>query len=158
MPNWRNLWRYLQAKNQLHPSCLPWDIAKILSACCFGYFGYAWLCTPKVALSTYRNPLCLSADRKSTSSPIIFWRYWKICKFLILGTLSMAAYTHPKWYYQLVEDFNLHAKNKPHHSLLSWDIIYILKNPAMIGWQHFAPYFQKRNFAIYGIGCEIATI
>ena len=115
---------YLQAKNQLHPSCFPWDIAKILSACCFGYFGHAWLCTPKVALSTYRNPLCLSADGKSISSPMLFWRYWKICKFLILSTWSIVGYTHPKCF-ELVEDINvyLHAKNKLHHSLLSWDII-----------------------------------
>ena len=32
----------------------------------------------------------------------------------------------PKWYYQLVEDFDvyLHAKNKLHHSLLSWKITF----------------------------------
>ena len=26
---------YLQAKNQLHPSCFPIDLAKILKSCCF---------------------------------------------------------------------------------------------------------------------------
>ena len=35
---------------------------------------------------------------------------------------------------------------------------YILKNPAMISWQHFGPYLQNQNFARYGIGGQIATI
>ena len=48
----------------------------------------------------------------------------KIYKLLILSTLGMPGYTHPKWYYQLVENFNvyMHAKNKIHHSFFSWDI------------------------------------
>ena len=43
----------------------------------------------------------------------------KICKLLILGTLGMPAYAHPKWYYQIVENFDvyLHAINTLHHSL-----------------------------------------
>ena len=41
--------------NQLHPSCFPWDIAKILQAGCFWYFGPVWLSTPKVILSSCRK-------------------------------------------------------------------------------------------------------
>ena len=38
----------------------------------------------------------------------------------------MPGCTHPKWLYQLVEDFNvyLYAKNKIHHWLLFWDITF----------------------------------
>ena len=34
-------------KNQLHTSRFPSDITKILQTCYFGYFGHAWVCTPK---------------------------------------------------------------------------------------------------------------
>ena len=63
------------------------------------------------------HPTCLSGDLA------------KIIKLLILGTLGMPGYIHPKlsfWVYatkhaQSVEHFNayLHAKNRLHHSLLS---------------------------------------
>ena len=48
----------------------------------------------------------------------------RYCERIILGTLGMPAYTHPKWYHQVVENLNvyLHIKNKLHHSFLSWDI------------------------------------
>ena len=71
---------YLQAKNQLHPSHFPWDIARILQICYFGYFGYAWLRTPKVILSGCRKRLCLSAGKKPNSFPMFFWRYTKYIK------------------------------------------------------------------------------
>ena len=64
-------------KNQLHPSRFPWDIAKILKHCYFGYFENAWLRTTKVILSICRKPLCLSAGKKSTSFPVFFRRYCK---------------------------------------------------------------------------------
>ena len=46
----------LQAKNQIHPSWFPWDIAK-----------------------TLQN------------------------KLVVLGTLTMPRYAHPKWYYALAK-------------------------------------------------------
>ena len=62
---------------------------------CIGYFGHAWLCTPKVIQSNCRKPLCLSPGKKSTPSPIDdddVVKTWK----LILGTLGMAGYTNSK--------------------------------------------------------------
>ena len=57
----------------------------------------------------------------------------RYCKLVILGTFGMSGYAHPKWYYQLVEnfDFFLHAENELHHffSILR---NYILKN--LIYW------------------------
>ena len=54
-----------------------------------------------------------------------FLEILQICK-LILGTLGMPGYKPPNCWYRLVEDFDvyLHAKNKLHHSLLSWDITF----------------------------------
>ena len=67
---------------------------------------------------------CLSAGKKITLVPHAFLEILQ--RLLILGTLGMPSYTHPKWYYQLVEYFYvyLHAQNKLHHSLLSWDITF----------------------------------
>ena len=57
----------------------------------------------------------------------------RYCELVILGTFGMSGYAHPKWYYQLVEnfDFFLHAENELHHffSILR---NYILKN--LIYW------------------------
>ena len=76
--------------------------------------------------------------------PIKNQRY---CKLVVLCTLGMHGYANPMWYYQLfsclfegkkstslppcfsediVENFDvyLHAKNKLHHSLLSWNITF----------------------------------
>ena len=66
---------------------------------------------PKVLKSTYRKLWCLSTVKKSTSSFTFSLRY---------------CYTHPRWQCQLVEDFDvyLHAKNKLHHSFLSWGITF----------------------------------
>ena len=57
--------------------------------------------TVLIKVSIWRN-LCLSAGKKSTSPFPFFLRY---CKLVILGTLGMPGYTHPKWYYQLVKNF-----------------------------------------------------
>ena len=65
---------YLQ---KLHPLGFTWDIVKILQTCYFGYFGYAWLRTPKKIKSTWKKRLCLSAGKKSTSSLMFRWRYYK---------------------------------------------------------------------------------
>ena len=55
--------------------------------------------------------------------PEILQRY---CQLFTLGTLNMRGYSHLKWHYQLVENFDvyLRAKNKLYHSLLFWDITF----------------------------------
>ena len=54
-----------------------WDNAKILWTGCFWYIGSVWLCAPKVILSSCINLLGLSTGKKSTSSPMLLWRYCK---------------------------------------------------------------------------------
>ena len=39
-------------KNQLHPSLLFWDIAKILQTCYFEYFEDAWLRPAKMIITS----------------------------------------------------------------------------------------------------------
>ena len=53
----------------------------------------------KIIVSIRRNLQYLSAGKKSTKSFTFSLRY---CKLVILGTLGMSGYAHPKWYYQLL--------------------------------------------------------
>ena len=89
------------------------------------------------------DPPCCSKD---------IAKIWKI----ILGTLGIPDYTHPQLKCQLVEDFSvyLRAKNKLHHSLLSWDI-HFKESCNLIGWEHFGPQLQAQNFNRYGPDGEI---
>ena len=73
---WGNIWRSSAGKKSSSSFTFSLSyifIAKILQKC-FEYFGHSWLCTPKVILSIYRKLLCLSAGKKSTLSPMLFWR------------------------------------------------------------------------------------
>ena len=54
---------YLQAKNQLHPSRVPWNITNILQTCYFEYFAHAWLRRFKVILSTCKKLSSLSVAK-----------------------------------------------------------------------------------------------
>ena len=53
---------YLQAKNELYPQCFSGGIAG--HANYFGYFGHAWLQTPKMIASACRRFQCLFACQK----------------------------------------------------------------------------------------------
>ena len=74
---WGKIWRSSAGKKSISSSftfSLSYIfIAKILQNC-FEYFGHSWLCTPKVIPLIYRKLLCLSAGKKWTSSPMLFWR------------------------------------------------------------------------------------
>ena len=74
-------------KNQLRPSLLPLDIAKILQTSYFGYFGYDWPCTPRLMVSTCRIIWYLPACKKSTSSLLSFLRYCKDVTDLLFWVL-----------------------------------------------------------------------
>ena len=88
---------YLQAKNLIHSSRFPWDIAKMLQTC-FRDFGNAWLNTIKVILSSCRKLSCLSACKKSTSSTILFWTYYKNMQTSSFGYIGHAwLQTRSKW-------------------------------------------------------------
>ena len=116
---------YQQAKNKLHPSCFPWDIAKILYTNCIWYFGPVWVRTPKVILSSCRKPLYLSADKNSTSCPMLLWRYCKDMQ-TYFGYFGHAWLHSPKMIVSPCRrlPFYVHAKNTLHHLLLSFDITF----------------------------------
>ena len=55
---------------------LFWRYCKDIRTSYFGYFGHAWLHTPKMIVSTCRRFRCLSACQKYTSSFTSFLRYY----------------------------------------------------------------------------------
>ena len=75
-----------------------------------------------MTVSLWRNLWGFSAGKKSTSSFTFFFMILqRYCKLFILGTLGMPGYTHPKWYYQLVENLCLSAGKKSTSSpMLFW--------------------------------------
>ena len=89
---------YLQAKKSTSSFMFPWDIGKILQIYYFGYFGHVWAClaTPKKILSTCTKTLCLSAGKKTTSSPMFFLRYCKDMQTSYFGYFGKPGYAHPK--------------------------------------------------------------
>ena len=58
----------------------------------------------------------------------------RYCKLVVLGTLGMSGYTHPKRYYQFVDNFRvyLQAKNQLHPPCFSGYIAKICK-PLILG-------------------------
>ena len=66
---------YLHAKNQVYPSLLSWNLAKIMWTCFFGYSGHAWSRPPQTTVPTRRKLWCLSKYKKSTWSLTYFLRY-----------------------------------------------------------------------------------
>ena len=87
---------YLRAKNQFHLSRFPWDIARTLQTSYFGYFGNERLRTPKVIPSIFRKFWYLFLGKKITLFPAFLVTIARICEILILGTLGMPGYAHPK--------------------------------------------------------------
>ena len=73
-------------------------------------------------LSTCTKLSCLSASKKPTSSPMLFWRYFKYMQtsYLLFWVLwgCLVAQTQNNCI-----NFNAYidAENKLHHSLLSWE-------------------------------------
>ena len=129
---WRNLYVYLQTKNQLHLSRFPSDIAKILQTCYFGYFGHAWLCTPTVIQSTYRKLLRLSAGEKSTSFPSFFRRYCKDMQTFYFGYFGHAWLPKLKMIVSTCRKLRcVSACHKYTSSFISFLRYHILKNPAI---------------------------
>ena len=131
---------YLQAKNQLHPSRFPWDIARILQTCYFGYLGHAWLRTPRVTLSTCRKLSCFSAGKKSYSSSTFFSKIAKICKLIIFGISCMPGYAHPNDSINLQKTSMFICMPKINfiiHFFL--EILHFKESWNLIGQQHFSP-------------------
>ena len=55
---------------------LFWRYCKDMQTSYFGYFGHAWLHTPKMIVSTCTRLWCLSVCKKQTSSFTSFLRYY----------------------------------------------------------------------------------
>ena len=75
---WRNLWCLQAVKKSTSSLTFSLGYCKdIVQTCHFGNFGNASLHTYKVIPTTCTKLLFLSPGRKSISSCMIFWRYYK---------------------------------------------------------------------------------
>ena len=109
----------------------------------FGFFGHAWLRKPYVILSTCIKLSCSFAGKKKSilppPPPCFSGDIAKICKFPILDILGMPGCTHPKWQYQLVEDFDVYLHAKKINFIIHFfpEILHFKESCNLIGWQHF---------------------
>ena len=105
-------------------------------------------------LSTCRKPLCLFAGKKSTSSPMLYWRYCKDMQTSYFAYFSHAWLHTPKMIVSTCARlWCLSACKKHTSSLISFLRYYILKNPGI--W--LADSIKNLNFARYEIGGEITA-
>ena len=99
---------------------------------------HTWSHTPKMLVSIWTNFWWLCEGKKSTSSFKFSLRYYKdIVNLLFWVHWACLGYAHPKWYYQLVENFclYLHVKNQVHPPSFSE----ILRRCAnFLFWVHWA--------------------
>ena len=63
---------YIHVKDQLYHSPFPWDIAKILQTCCFGYLGYAWPPPTVIDRINFYENLMFMSMQKIISIPLFF--------------------------------------------------------------------------------------
>ena len=105
---------------------------EILQVYCFGYFGHAWMNKPKVILSTCRKASCLFPGKKSTSSPMLYWRYCKDMQTSYFGYFGHAWLHTPKTIKSTCTSlWCVSVCKKQTSSLTSFLRYYILKNPAI---------------------------
>ena len=123
---WGNIWRLSPGKEITSSLTFSLRYCKDIVNLLFWVLWAYLLRTPKVLLSTYRKLLCLSAGKEINLISHAFLEILQISKLLTLGTLGISGYKPPKRQYSLIENFDvyLHAKNKLHHSLPSWDITF----------------------------------
>ena len=99
-------------------------------------------------LSTRRKLSCLSAAKKSTSSPKFFWRY---CKDI---QTSYFRYFELAWLHRLKMIVSTGRKiNFIIHFFLQ--ILHFKKSYKLIRQQHFGPYLQNEKFCHVEISMTI---
>ena len=81
---------YLHAKNQLNPSFLFWDIAKLLQNCSLGYFRHAWQWPVKTILPACKKRWCFPLCKKIFFIPLLSWNITK-------NSQSYFWYFRPAW-------------------------------------------------------------
>ena len=111
-------------------------------------------------VSIWRNLWRLSAGKKSTSPFTFSLRYCKDLANLLFWTLwACLAIQHPKWYYQVVENFRvyLQAKIQLHPSRFHWDIAKILQLVIWVLSACLAMYTQNDRINLQKTSIFICT-
>ena len=141
-----------QAKNQLHPSCFPWDIVTILWTDCFWYFGPVWLIIQK----GYSGPFCPNWSQNFfpwNKALFQFFNIWitfhcaKNQKNLKSHSWEDCWRDTPKTCYFI----NFFVKYSQFEiPVIDWKIL------NLTGQECFGPYLRNQNFSKYEICSSIA--
>ena len=150
-----NFHAYLHEKNNFIIYCT--EIANLLL-----WVQHSWLRTPKVILSTRRRLLCLSAGKKSTSSPRFSRFIAKICSISRFDFLFWVLWAYlgkdtQNYSINWQKTLMLICMPKIHFIvLLLLGILHFKESCNLIGEQHFNPKLKNQNSVKYEIGSEIS--
>ena len=133
---WRNFWRLsacirIKFKSNVFLAILQ------LQTYYFEYFWHVWLRISKVIQWTCRKLSCLSASKKSTSSPMFIWRYYKDMQ-TYFGYFGHAWLCKPKVIISPCRYLVFICTPKIHfiiHFFL--EILHFKEIYNLIDWQHF---------------------
>ena len=106
---WRNLWLVFAGKKLTSSFTLFLRYCKDIVNL---WFWVLWVC---LAMHTQNDTINFHDYLHAKNQlylPCSFEDIAKICKHLTLGTLGMPSYTHPKWYYQLGDNFDVYLFSK----------------------------------------------
>ena len=122
------------------------------------YFGHAWLHEPKVKLSTCRKLSCLSSGKKVGFIPYVFLEVMQKYAYFLFWVLWACLATHTQ-----NDSINLYKTSMffcmPKINFIIhffFEVLHFKESCSFIGQQHFGPLLENREFARYGIGCEIS--
>ena len=91
-------------------SCLSVCKKSTEQTCYFRYFRHAWPHTPKMK---YQFDKTFNVYQQAKNQHHVFLEILqRYCKLVVFGTLGLSDYAHPKWYYQLVENFCVYLQGK----------------------------------------------
>ena len=121
---------------------LFWRYCKDMQTSYFGYFGHAWLHTPKIIKSTCTRLWCLSVCKKQTSSFILFLRYYILKNpaiWLAVPIWGLEFCQIWDWWWNINNNISFHFRLFPRKTN---DKIFQKIQKALF-WGHFGPFLPK---------------
>ena len=128
---------------------LYWRYCKDMQTSYFGYFGHAWLHTPKMIVSTCTRLWCLSVCKKQTSSFILFLRYYILKNpaiWLAVPIWGLEFCQIWDWWWNINNNISFHFRLFPRKTN---DKIFLkIQKEPILGpfWALFTQIWPKMNF------------
>ena len=122
---------------------LYWRYCKDMQTSYFGYFGHAWLHTPKMIVSTCTRLWCLSVCKKQTSSFILFLRYYILKNpaiWLAVPIWGLEFCQIWDWWWNINNNISFHFRL---YTRKTNDKTFLKKSKKNLFWGHFGPFLPK---------------